>query len=539
MNGERKQKDNRLFGGAAKFGSKMYLLALFGLLVLSLLWLAPQKAFTLAAAGNGPGGVGVTDGSSTLELWLRADWGVFSDGTCSILANDGDGVGCWQDQSGNTAHAKQQAVVDVPTYDDNTNPINGQPVLNFAVNAGVGQVLVSDPTKPINLGAFTVFAVFNATNGGIVYEHNDRNGTLVPGSNLFTSDDCSTTVNRGGNETTKSLASTWATDGLSRVVTQGYNGDHASHTISVNNTASTFLVAPCNDDPITPLPGTSVLSAPVFIGDRSGGNVVPLRGNIAELIFFNENLPDVQKILVENYLSSKYNIAFDAPIPNNDYYDGDTVGNGDFDLDVAGIGQLGGLQNDVAHSVGMTVQDNTFLNDNGDWLLFGHNAPANGNTTTYLPTETPWDSTDSAPKPARWNRSWYIDVTDAITTTGGTVNITFDFIEGGMGSFAPTNTTLTNYRLLKRDIIGNNYTDLGGATSVDVINKRVTFTGVSVTDLGSDFTLGTLDNDISPTAVSLQPIVATPQTNGLLIFAACVLALGFGSLWACLRHRPE
>ncbi|MBK6328648.1 MAG: hypothetical protein IPF56_22345 [Chloroflexi bacterium] len=89
MNGERKQKDSRLFGGAAKFGSKMYLLALFGLLVLSLLWFAPQKAFTLAAAGNGPGGVGVTDGSSTLELWLRADRGVFSDSGCTIPAATG------------------------------------------------------------------------------------------------------------------------------------------------------------------------------------------------------------------------------------------------------------------------------------------------------------------------------------------------------------------------------------------------------------------------------------------------------------------
>lgn len=530
MNGERKQKDNRLFGGAAKFGSKMYLLALFGLLVLSLLWFAPQKAFTLAAAGNGPGGVGVTDGSSTLELWLRADRGVFSDGTCSILANDGDGVSCWQDQSGNTAHAKQQAVVDVPTYDDNTNPINGQPVLNFAVNAGVGQVLVSDPTKPINLGAFTVFAVFNATNGGIVYEHNDRNGTLVPGSNLFTSDNCSTTVNRGGNETTKSLASTWATDGLSRVVTQGYNGDHASHTISVNNTASTFLGAPCNNDPITPLPGTSVLSAPVFIGDRSGGNVVPLRGNIAELVFFNENLPAVQKILVENYLSSKYGIT----LASNDYYDGDTLANGEFDLDVAGIGRFGGVSHTEAQAAGMVVVNGTFLNADGDWLLFGHNVATNINTTADLPTGGGWDGINDQ----RWLRSFYFDRTDA-GTAGGTVDVIFDFSDGGMTG-SPAGTA-TNYRLLTRAGATGQFAEIAGAcvTGTSIAGDRVTFSGVDVTCLGSNFTLGTIDLVNSPTAVSLQPIVATPQTNGLLIFAACVLTLGIGSLWVCLRHRPE
>ncbi|MCB8983918.1 MAG: hypothetical protein H6659_08845 [Ardenticatenaceae bacterium] len=318
-----------------------FLLLLAGV-ILAVMWIVPQTAY-MATSGNGPGGVGMTGGGSTLELWLRADKGVFSDSGCSTVAADGNSVGCWQDQSGNLAHAKQQSAIGLPSYDNDTNPLNGHPVLNFVA----GQVLVTDPAHLISLGALTVFTVFNAEigNEGIVYEHNNRVAT-PDGSNLFTSDACTITVDRGGAETTKSLLPEWAADGEFRIVTQAYNGDHASHTIAINNAQPDFEASPCASDPGLGLPGTDTLDAPVYIGARAGG-LYGIQGNIAELIFFNEDLPAVQKILVENYLSSKYNIAFD-PASTNDHYDGDTPANGDFDLDVAGIGRFGGVSHDEA-----------------------------------------------------------------------------------------------------------------------------------------------------------------------------------------------
>ncbi|MGB5058409.1 MAG: hypothetical protein WBO48_06940, partial [Candidatus Promineifilaceae bacterium] len=184
MNGERKQKDSRLFGGAAKFGSKMYLLALFGLLVLSLLWFAPQKAFTLATAGNGPAGVGVTNGASTLELWLRADKGVFSQSNCTIPAATGNSVGCWQDQSGNGAHATNTNTLNQPTF--NTGSLNNQPTLYF--NGSQTDALVSGA---ITLDQFTIFSVFNSTGAdGFVYEQGSDTGTNN-GNNLFSGTECS------------------------------------------------------------------------------------------------------------------------------------------------------------------------------------------------------------------------------------------------------------------------------------------------------------------------------------------------------------
>jgi len=125
------------------------------------------------------------------------------------------------------------------------------------------------------------------------------------------------------------------------------------------------------------------------------------------------------------------------------------------------------------------------------------------------------------------------------THTNGLVTVTFDFNEAGMGNFTPTNNP-NDYRLLKRSASGGDFDlDIATASSVDVANKRVIFTGVDVANLGSNFTLGTLDNNNSPTAVFLEPVTITAQPSGLMVIAACLLTLGVGSVWICMRHRPE
>ncbi len=523
MNGERKHKDNRLFRGAAKFGSKMYLLALFGLLVLSLLWFAPQKAFTLAAAGNGPGGVGVTDGSSTLELWLRADRGVFSQDNCTTQAANGNSVGCWQDQSGNGAHATNTNNLNQPTL--NAGSLNNQSALFF--NGLQTDALVSGA---ITLDQFTIFSVFNSTGAdGFVYEQGSNTGTNN-GNNLFSGTECSAYIKRDATTSGLSLGAGWINSTYA-FVTNGYSGSHSSHSVSKNDLPISANCTYGTNDPVNPMTPVNVNDV-VYIGARGGSNL-PFTGNLTELIFFRESLPDVQKILVENYLSSKYNIAFDVA-STNDHYDGDTPANGDFDLDVAGIGRFGGVSHTVAQAAGMVVVNGTFLNADGDWLLFGHNVATNINTTADLPTGGGWDGINDQ----RWLRSFYFDRTDA-GTAGGTVDVIFDFSDGGMTG-SPAGTA-TNYRLLTRAGATGTFAEIAGVcvTGTSIAGDRVTFSGVDVTCLGSNFTLGTIDVVNSPTAVSLQPIVATPQTNGLLIFAACVLTLGIGSLWVCLRHRPE
>ncbi len=515
MNGHGEQ--NRIFVLKRLAGAPaVRLILLFVLVLLALLWFAPQLAFSLATPGNGPGGVGTTNGSSTLELWLRADRGVFSDSGCTTPAANGNNAGCWQDQSGNGANANQTISGNQPVY--TTGSVNGQPVLTFAGN----QVLNSGS---VTLSELTVFVVFNASNAGIVYEHNDRVGG-GPGSNLFTSDICTVTVNRAGLESTKTLSPNWGTGGINRIVTQAIDGTHSGHTLSINNLSQAMTNCFAANDP-----GSSSLASNVYIGAQANVACCGLQGNIAELIFFNENLPTVQKILIENYLSSKYGITLGA----NDYFDGDTNANGDFDLDVAGIGRFGGVSHAEAQAAGMVVVNGTFLNADGDWLLFGHNTVTNGNTTADLPAGGDWDGVNDQ----RWLRSFYFDRTDA-GTAGGTVDLIFDFSDGGMTG-SPAGTA-TNYRLLTRAGATGTFAEIAGACvtgGTSIAGDRVTFSGVDVTCLGSNFTLGTIDVVNSPTAVSLESTAIATQPSGLLVIAACVLTLGLGSFWICLRNRPE
>ena len=522
MRGERDSR--QMSGRAASIVGKLRLLLLFSLVMLVLWWAAPPIAYTLATPGSGPGGVGVTDGSSTLELWLRPDKGVFVNNDCTGVAGNTNTVGCWQDQSGNAAHATQSDGGKRPTF--NTDSFNGQPALYF--NGTEVDALISGS---ITLNKFTIFSVFNRSSDGFVYEQGPDTG-YADGNNLYSQGtDCTTYIRRNADDPDPDTVSgltlepEWITDTVSAIaVTHVYGGSHDTHTVSRNNLlqgAETCGTA--SSDPMNAV----VVTQPIYIGAR-GGNSFQLTGNVAELIFYSEDLPAVQKILVENYLSSKYGIG----LASNDYYNGDI--NGDFDLDVAGIGRFDGVSHTEAQAAGMVVQNGTFLVDNGDWLLFGHNVAQNSNTTSDLPAASPWDT---ALDPARWSRSFYFDRTD-VGTTGGTVTLSFDFSDASMSG---TPGIAANYRLLSRPNPTDTFSDITGTCTggASVSGDRVTFSSVNVTCLGSNFTLGTLDRDGSPTAVTLQPITATTPGNGLVVLAACVLTLGLGSLWTCLRHRPE
>ena len=251
---------------------------------------------------------------------------------------------------------------------------------------------------------------------------------------------------------------------------------------------------------------------------------------MGDVIVFQQVLNELQRILVDNYLSSKYNIPL--AIAANDHYDGDTLVNGDFDRKVAGIGQFGGNQHIQAFSDGMGVANRTFLNENGDWLLLGHRTATNDNTTTDIPTTGDWDGVDDV----RWVRHWYIDVTDP-SLNNGTVDIIFDFSEGGMNGGSLPNIPVSNYRLLKRaGTTGqfNDITTLSGATVV-VVGDQVQFQGVNVTQLGSNFTLGSINGSVSPTAITLQSANESVSTPTLTFIA--ILLIMLGSTIIAIRRR--
>ncbi|MCA9936888.1 MAG: hypothetical protein KC415_23295, partial [Anaerolineales bacterium] len=471
------------------------------------------------AGGDGPGGVGITDGSSPLELWLRANAGTFSDAGCATSeTTNGNSVSCWQDQSGN---GNDVTGTSVPTYASSVS--NNQPALNFG---GTGYLTrdITDADED-----FTIFVVAT-TNSATASEYDSlfstNNDPNVSGSFQ---------LDVGGANS--------GCDGQFRMLmNDNSNGAGVCNGSYPIGSSSAILAFRWNSSSVnTWLNGTvggsytSDTFNPVFDLFKIGVNrntSTPWPNDIAEEIIYWAPLPDVERILVENYLQAKYN---DSTTDNltiaDDHYDGDTTANGDFDLNVAGIGQFGGSQHIQAHAAGMIVVNNTYLQDDGDWLLFGHNVLVNDNTTDNLPTGGDWGGINAQ----RWMRSFYIDLTDA-NSNGGTVDIIFDFSDGGMGVPMPAGS-VSNYRLLKRSGTTGDFSDItavSGAT-IEIIGDQVQFLGVDVAQLGSNFTLGTIDAAASPTAVTLQSISATNQPTNAIILALSILALLLGFLW--LRRR--
>ncbi|MBN1933907.1 MAG: cadherin-like domain-containing protein, partial [Anaerolineae bacterium] len=421
--------------------------------------------------GNGPGGVGTTDGSSALELWLRPDRGVYTDNLCSVAAGNGSAVYCWADQSGNGANATQATTANRPLYYTTTaaNLINGQPTIRLDGNNDYFNVPVSVIQGRTAFSFFTAFRWNAASNWQRLWDFGQseaRNGFVTARYNTSNRPRFAITTGGGTAEQQLTFSSALPTgSGQIIDVIWGPNPKTGWRN-GANQALGNYTLTPNNLGTITQnYIGRSIYPDPY------------LNANMGEFIVFSTALNDTNRILVDNYLCSKYDVTLSA----NDVYTGDIPANGNFDLDVAGIGQLGGSQHTASHAAGIIVVNNTFLNANGDWLLFGHNTAANSTTTADLPSST-WGS--------RWSRAWYMDLTDA-GTTGGTVNIIFDYSDSGLGG-TPT-YPVGAYRLLSRAGTSGQFTDVttaSGAT-VSIDGDQVQFLGVNVSPLdGLTFTLG-------------------------------------------------
>src|SRR5690606_37109170 len=92
-------------------------------------------------------------------------------------------------------------------------------------------------------------------------------------------------------------------------------------------------------------------------------------GDIAEVIAFNTAVNEAQRIIINNYLSAKYNL----PLSEFDFYTMDDVGNGDYDHDVAGIGRVNALnQHTDARGSGIVRILNATNLDDDEFLIWGH-----------------------------------------------------------------------------------------------------------------------------------------------------------------------
>jgi len=416
----------------------------------------PVVGTTVVLVGNvGPAGVG---NALNNKLWLIGGSGIFTDLGVTQAANLG-AVRQWNDQSGNNNHALQNTVGNRPIF--RTNMDNNQRAIEFT-----GDSFIDGPALGIaaNSSATYLF-VFRDTQTG-VGGINDGNGQYILDRTSATNELYSLKpltgnvyafqkrTNTGGGlggpttTTTISTAGKW----IEMVRNRGVNYRMYYNGIQEASIAD-------GDDDTTP--------PPPRIGRHATTTNGGLRGFIFEFVIYNTTLNEAQRILFNNYVSAKYNY----PLTANNLYTMDDVGNGNFDYEVAGIGQASdGSRHVDAKGPGAVRMWNPSSLANNEFLIWGHNLlPMSGGNTAV----------DGVVIQERLNRVWRVSENADV----GTVSISVD-LAGTLGSALGSNLRL----LIDRDGDGfadNDVTPIAGSFS----GTTVTFSGVNFQN-GDRFTIG-------------------------------------------------
>lgn len=445
---------------------------------------------------SGPAGV---DNSVNNALWLKADIG-------TSTSTNGAPVSSWTDVSGNGNTVSQTNTNQQPLYQ--ASFMNGNPTILFDNNNGSGQNdYLTGVDSPVldNSNGFTLFTVIrpnsnsnNArsivskrTNVGVnqaymlfIYGNNRATLDVVTNNNRFDSNPVSITA------------------GSNYIITGSYDGTLASSQRSKIYSGQTLLATGTESDASMP-----DYNSPLILGSTHVGDPRPFDGHIAEVIYYRRALNVTEKIIVDNYLSSKYNIA----LSTNDHYNGDIAANGDFDREVAGIGQtlVTDLHTSFDPSVsgGLGISHNSGL-DNLDFLFIGHNLLTN--SANFIDVNL----VSAPPVDMRWNRIWYIDVTNKSADLNTT--LTFDISDGGMGS-GVTAGSASDYKLLYRSVNTGSWTVLATATSTS--GDQIFFNYDFTSDVNDGYyTIGTLDYVNSPLPVELLSFDAVPDKDRVNLY---------------------
>lgn len=405
------------------------------------------RAATITS-GSGPGGVDRTNVASDLRLWLVAN---------DISLSDGTSISSWSNRSTFVGAAASASVVNTaPTIEKGVGDLrNGNAVLDFSGDAAtnVGDVLGGSITVTADKTFFIVARqqVENSTccNGGI-NTNNNPNGLSLQGNRWFTD------YNGGGPTGGATVLNQWSFATGTYSSTSPFNQVYTNGGAGIDNSGGV----------VKGLPGTSYTIGARF---ANGDNLSRFfEGQIAEVGIFNGVANFVERKLIENYLSSKYDIAMSS----GDVYTGDTSGNGNYDYDVTGIGS-DGTNSVLSSGTGGFGLEATSL-DGGDWLLAGHdNSP-----TAIISLE---DNNNPDTVGERWGREWYIEKTGTLDAT-----IAFDFEEAGLALPTPGSTFTLLYSA------DSNFSDGWQqlAQTNTITSGTVTFSMLNASLLNGYYTLG-------------------------------------------------
>ncbi|MFB6258753.1 MAG: hypothetical protein ABEH38_08670 [Flavobacteriales bacterium] len=389
-------------------------------------------------AQGGPAGVG---DASNNAFWLDAE--------DQSSYSDGDPVSSWNDRSGNGNDFTHGNSSYQPEY--NASALNGKATLIFDghdyLQAGnMGMLETDDVTwfvvgKPDPNAGTQWYMRSRFTNEGDLWGTYFKNG-----------DD--RTHSRGGSFKALQLGSN---SGSFNVMTTVWDGA-ADELHGFRNGGSQGTRTGVDRNPSS--------HDRTRIGTNSGSAGSYLDGEVGEVIGYSKTLNTAERIIVDNYLASKYGLS----MASNDKYAHD----GSFGDHVAGIGQdaSGGNNTDAKGSsvVQMTITGSSSLS-NDDYQLWGDD----GADTVWISGDDPFSGSSSA----RLQRIFRVDETSG---GAGQVDIVFHL---GSNTYGDN----SQYQLLTStdtDFSNANTTGPGNFSSG---SDTVTFTDVDLSD-DIHFTIG-------------------------------------------------
>lgn len=439
----------------------------------------PVTGTSTSLGYTGPGGVDRTNGTGDLVLWLDAN---------TISSASGSNVSTWTDQSG-YSNSAVAVVGNEPTFQ--TSVLNGFPVIRFTrANSDFLRVADATSLKPNSISIFLVgMYTSNSTNAWSPFlikatDDNWTNGYAIT------------------RENTNATLLTYMTQWNANFVT----GSLAANTYTLATVVYDNIDVELFQNEASA--GTDVFSSNIthttnylLIGAGPNNTLGTyhryIDGDIAEIIIVDRAVTLAERLIINNYLSAKYNLTIAAA---NDYYTMDNSGNGNFDYDVAGVGQASDGSNHVdalgKGQVRMFVQNPASTLSNNEFLLWGHN---NASFTSNVA------DVDGVTIKERLNRIWRVSETGDV----GNVTVSFD-----MNSISGAPSAANLRLLIDRDGDGFFDNDVTPASGATLAGKVATFSNVNFQS-GDRFTLGNT-NLGTPLPIVLTSFNAEVTAEGLV-----------------------
>ena len=335
----------------------------------------------------GPGGVGT---SSELSVWLDAS---------KITASDGDFLSSWSDQSGNGNNFSQSSAPLQPFLSANSS-INGLPAVSFNSDFMQSGTI---PSIESNQLSWIIVSNTSNTNTQVLLRSDYSSGTTFNASRMWGNFSTSTEFISHAREVNGTIVKLIDSYNLgSHIWSSRWNG-----TSLFESYIDQSLIASSNLAAANPSSHNTI-----FLGAANATNQYPFSGDVAEVIVFNATLNNAQRIIVDNYLSTKYSI----PLSSNDYFSFDAT----FGNDLAGIGREDASNEHLdAQGEGILRVTSSGLDD-GEYLIWGHNNGPLSSTATGIPASLGGSG-------AMLERIWRFSETGS---GFGSITISFDLSSG-------------------------------------------------------------------------------------------------------------